>query len=95
MTREEAVALVRSIERRCRGRQKPGVAKVVKALLEEGRAEEAKTADQRGREPCGGDFNEIILANPLDGALRYYTCPDCGATGTYRAPLIEIDAPAG
>lgn len=38
--------------------------------------------------PCGYDFNETILAGPLDGDVHDYVCPRCGVKGTYRAPLF-------
>lgn len=39
---------------------------------------------------CGYDFNQTILANPLDGEVYQYECPQCGTTGTYRAPLLDV-----
>jgi hypothetical protein len=41
------------------------------------------------RNNCGYDFNEIVLSNPLDGKEHSYTCPHCGQTGMYTAPLYE------
>lgn len=39
---------------------------------------------------CGRDFNDEICANPFDGEVRSYNCPNCGLSGTYRSPLYEI-----
>jgi hypothetical protein len=38
---------------------------------------------------CGYDFNEIILANPLDGQDRIVPCPKCGNQISYKAPTFE------
>jgi len=35
---------------------------------------------------CGSDFNDVILAGPLDGQAHTYTCPRCGIEGHYTAP---------
>lgn len=86
MTSNEIIAEVRSIERRCRGPLPTPARRVVSALLQEGREEDAKRADAAGRPGCGYDFNRIILAGPLDGKQHTYECPGCGATGTYTAP---------
>jgi hypothetical protein len=40
-------------------------------------------------EGCGRDFNDEVCAQPFDGAARDYTCPNCGATGTYRSPIYD------
>jgi hypothetical protein len=45
--------------------------------------------DRVGR-PCNADFNEIVLANPLDGKSHEYTCPKCGVHSVYVAPLLEV-----
>ncbi|NOT08951.1 MAG: hypothetical protein HOP28_12200 [Gemmatimonadales bacterium] len=50
----------------------------------------ASLADVVLRQHCGADFNETILANPLDGEDHEYTCPRCQLTGTYRAPSILL-----
>ncbi len=94
MTRDEAVAQVRAVARHCRGTLAPGSAKVVKALLSDGRIAEAEQADAAGRTRCGYDFNETILAGQLDGERHEYECPECGLTGFYWAPLFEIEAGA-
>lgn len=92
MTREQAIAEIRAIGRTCRGPMNPRVQQVVKALLEEGRTEEAKIADARGRKGCGADFNDVVCAGPFDGAVHRYRCPaGCGVEGTYRAPFYELE----
>lgn len=40
-------------------------------------------------EICGYDFNNIIADGPFDGQGHTYTCPQCGVTGFYHAPLLE------
>jgi hypothetical protein len=86
MTRAQAIAQIRAVQRRCRGPLSPASAKVVKALLSDGRTEQAKRADAVGRVPCGADFNAIVIAGPWDGERHEYTCKKCGLKGTYRAP---------
>lgn len=41
--------------------------------------------------PCGADFNDIILAGELDGKQHDYICPKCGQAGQYGAPLFVIE----
>lgn len=41
--------------------------------------------------PCGYDFNEIIVTGQWDGCEHAYTCPKCGVTGYYQAPLYEVE----
>jgi hypothetical protein len=58
-------------------------------------AEDADVAHALGnalRPGCGYDFNETILANPLDGLEHAYVCPRCLVAGSYRAPMIEVQA---
>jgi hypothetical protein len=104
-TREQAVALIRAIERRCRGRLGSRVApkdatpeecdaaeKGHRALIADalklGDEAVAKQIDSETRRPCGYDFNETILAGPLDGQEHAYACPTCGVVGSYRAPMF-------
>lgn len=91
MTKTEAHAAVRAVRRTCRGPLSAAGRKVVNALLSDGRATEAKQADAAGRKRCGADFNDIVLAGPLDGKRHEYTCPKCGVTGTYTAPLFTVE----
>lgn len=90
ITRDEAETLIRSIERRCRGPLKPGAAGAIAELLERGDTEKARGVDAAARRGCGADFNEVILAGPLDGEPHAYKCPSCGLTGTYTAPLLPV-----
>lgn len=39
--------------------------------------------------PCNYDFNSIVIAGSLDGKAHSFTCPKCGQSGSYRAPLAE------
>jgi hypothetical protein len=38
---------------------------------------------------CGYDFNDLILANPLDGQDRVVACPKCNNQISYKAPTFE------
>ena len=40
-------------------------------------------------QPCNYDFNKIVVAGPLDGKEHSFTCPKCGQSGSYRAPLAD------
>ena len=42
----------------------------------------------RGGPGCGYDFNEVVIAGPLDGEEHDYKCPKCGVQGSYRPPLF-------
>ncbi len=61
--------------------------KVLGFALETVRAHESDL----GR-PCGADFNEVVLAHPLDGEERASVCPQCGAAREFRSPLFETEA---
>ncbi|MCQ4575423.1 MAG: hypothetical protein NOU37_09295 [Candidatus Brocadiales bacterium] len=65
-----------------------GIAKVI----EHDHLAAARMVKRAGRPGCGYDFNKTILSNPLDGKRRAYTCPQCGASGFYTPPIIEIEA---
>ena len=80
---------VRSIERRCRGPLAADRAKVVAALVREGRTADAQQADAAGRQGCGYDVNELILSEPLDGKDHSAPCPNCGRTISWRAPRFD------
>ena len=84
----EQDAMVRSIARRCRGPLTPEAATRRAAALAVGDLEAARVADGE-RMACGADFNEIVLAGALDGEEHAYICPQCGVSGTYRAPRLE------
>lgn len=40
------------------------------------------------RPPCGFNFMPLILAGPLDGVERSYTCPSCGTVANLTPPLF-------
>lgn len=95
MTKDEMIAHVRMIGRKCRGPLAPDARKIVSLLLAEGKTQEAQKAavalDKAKRKPCGYDFNETILAAPFDGEIHKYKCPKCGLVGVYRAPQFEAE----
>lgn len=80
---------IRSIPRRCRGPLHPDAAEKVTEAIRAGELEAAATLDKAGRKGCGYDFNETIMAGPMDGEEHVYTCPSCGLQGEYRAPYFE------
>lgn len=90
MNRAEAEAEIRSIDRRCRGALTTDAVIDRYEALKAGNLEAARAIDAAGRQGCGADFNNIIVAGPLDGELHAYECPACGLSGEYRAPLVEL-----
>lgn len=66
------------------------VAAVIAQLLTLDEHDRAKFVDREFRIPCGHDFNDTILAGPLDGDEHAYECPRCGQQGTYIAPLFDL-----
>ena len=95
MTAKEIEAQVRSVGRTCRGTLPVSARRKINALFELGGPELARKTDEKARSGCGFDFNEVILANPLDGKEHSYTCPHCGVEGTYIAPLFEEESKGG
>jgi len=95
MTRTEAEAQIRQIPRRCRGALPEAERAKVADALRAGDLAAARLADAKGRPGCGHDFNDVVCAGPLDGKMHSYTCPDCGLSATYTAPLyvLEEEAP--
>lgn len=85
----EIEEIVRSVGHTCRGPLPDDIRSDVIRLLAEGDAGEARRLDDAGRPGCGYDFNDTILSNPLDGQEHEYKCPDCGVTGSYRAPVFD------
>jgi hypothetical protein len=94
MQRSEAESIIRSIPRTCRGPITAARAAQRDALLTADDLEGAAAADRAGRPGCGADFNAIVIAGPLDGQAHAYTCPTCGVSGTYTAPLFELEPAA-
>lgn len=84
---------VRAVPRTCRGPLQKGHRAKVNEALSEGRLEDARQLDSGGRVRCGADFNDVILAHPLDGQERTVACPKCGQPISYRAPLFEAAKP--
>jgi hypothetical protein len=41
--------------------------------------------------PCGYDFNTILVSYPFDGKDRDYTCPNCGNHGVFKSPLYILE----
>lgn len=91
MTRDQAIADIRSIDRRCRGPLDPNAAAAKNALLAEGRLEEAVEMDADGRPGCGFDVNVIICDGPFDGKPRQAQCPLCGQLINYTPPRYELE----
>jgi hypothetical protein len=91
MNRAQAELEVRSITRTCRGPLDPERSKVKNALLADGRLEEAAAEDAAGRPGCGYAVNDMICAAPFDGNARQATCPRCGQTINFTAPLYDVE----
>jgi hypothetical protein len=85
-SRDQAIEVIRSIERRCLGTI-PGEARErVIELLQAGDDENARRLNRAARAGCAADFNDIIVEGPWDGQEHDYQCPACGQRGRYRAP---------
>lgn len=95
-TRAQAEAVIRQIQRRCRGPISADDQTVVLALLHEGKMQEAHayddahrgipvpTADGMRYAPCNQDVNDLICAEAIDGKEHVVTCPRCGIAISYR-----------
>jgi hypothetical protein len=82
---------IRSVQRVCRGPLDPQHQRAAIQLIEEGRREEASAMDAAGRDHCGADFNDVVVAGPWDGAMREYSCPSCEKTGKYAPPTFTVE----
>lgn len=91
VSRKEAEAVVRAVTKRCRGAISVEGLKAKALALKAGKLALAQSLDSSARKPCGADFNDTILANPLDGQVHEYACPKCGLEDRYRAPNILTD----
>jgi hypothetical protein len=87
--RQQQERVVRSIERRCRGRLEPTARAAVNSALASGMTDLALQLDATGRTPCGYDVNDLILSAPLDGQPHEAPCPQCGTTIRWIAPRFE------
>jgi len=98
-TRAEAEAVVRSTGRTCKGVPRDAERTAARALLAEGRHEEASAMDDAsyrhpaghpnaGQYACGHNINDLIVAGPFDGQSHEVTCPTCGRTMRYTAPYF-------
>lgn len=88
LTKAEKGILIRSVRRTCRGPRSEEGDKAVSAAFAEGDAVFARKMDKAHRKPCGYDFNNLILMEPLDGKEHEVECPDCGQLISWRpAPL--------
>lgn len=91
MRRADAVQEIRAIARVCRGPRRDGSEALLATLLLESKREEAAALDESLRLGCGRDFNDTIVAGPLDGQVHAYQCPGCAVIGVYRAPLYDVE----
>ncbi len=97
VTREEAEFVVRAVGRWCKGPKKPGVeaeyAKMREAVGVVGGQEKGydlALMDSILREPCGADFNDVIVQFPFDGADHLEPCPKCGQMISFRSPIFPV-----
>lgn len=96
MNRAEAEAVIRSIERRCRGPLSDEHRDVVASLLAQGKTHEAQAYDNTHRgiptetprgtvyAPCNYNVNDLICAGPIDGLDHTVQCPRCKVVISYR-----------
>lgn len=89
MNRDQAVEMIRAVERRCRGCLPAEAREAVVRMMADGRVAEARALDANLRSGCGYDFNEIVITGPWDGQEHAYVCPQCGVEGTYLTPRFE------
>lgn len=87
MTKAEAEKQIRSIGRTCKGPYVDAeTALAIPLLLKADMSAAAERLAATSRKGCGADFNNIIVAGPLDGEEHAYKCPKCGVEGSYRSP---------
>lgn len=86
---DEAIQIVRSVRRVCRGELSEAGRQVVIEKLEAGDLEAARRADAANRERCGQDINELILAQPLDGEPKEAECPGCGRSVRWTPVALD------
>lgn len=97
VTLDEAVALVRSVTRRCKGSIKLGK----EAEYAEMRAAVGMTGGQEKgydlgamdavlRNQCGYDVTEQIIKYPFDGQEHFVECPKCKNAWSFRSPVFVI-----
>lgn len=89
MTKDEAIAQIRLIERRCRGSLSPQIRKQVNTLLAQNKKKEASLLDASNRKGCGYDFNEVLINSQWDGIRRAYKCPKCGNSGYFSVTPFD------
>lgn len=113
ITREEAEALVRSVQRLCKGpfkseRHKAEYDELRRAVGGPALTPEAaargysiELLDSLNRDYCGADFNDVIMAYPLNGEDhgdqtpfggpdKRVPCPKCGQLISFRSPRFKL-----
>lgn len=78
LRKKEKEEIIRSVSRRCRGPRLPGGDAAVSEAFAAGDLKQAAMMDALHREPCGEDFNDLLLSFPLDGEPKSAPCPGCG-----------------
>lgn len=90
MGKKEAIASIKSIDRRCRGTLPPEIRAKITMLLANNLREEASALDKQHRSGCGYDFNNILIKKEYwDGIEHSYRCPSCGNTGYFTITPFE------
>lgn len=97
VTKEEAIAVVRSIKRTCKGPIKKN------KLAEYGELRRAAgnfgggntgydigLVDSLNREGCGYDFNNVVVSYPFDGQEHIVNCPNCKQQISFRSPYFKL-----
>lgn len=97
VTLDEAVALVRSVSRICKGGIKPGkeveyaeMRKVVGVAGGQEKGYDLGAMDAVLRNRCGYDVTEQIVQYPFDGQEHFVQCPKCKNPWSFRSPVFVI-----
>jgi hypothetical protein len=95
--RDEAIALVRSVARTCKGPIKPGkeaeYAELRRAAGTFGGVDSGNSIallDSLNRDYCGADFNDEIVKYPFDGQQRQAVCSECGQVINMTSPYFNL-----
>lgn len=97
VTREEAIALIRSIGRTCKGPIKKGKeAEYGELRRAAGNFGGGNTGydiglvDRLNRDFCGYDFNNVVVQHPFDGQSHVVECPNCHQKINFTSPVFNL-----
>lgn len=98
VTLDEAMALVCSVARTCKGAIKPGKEAEYAEMRDAvgytgGQAQgyDLGAMDAVLRNQCGYNINDVITAYPFDGQEHFVKCPKCHNQFSFRSPIFVIE----